>query len=345
VTLPWELGFRYPWLLAAAAAALPVAYLLSRRTGRVVFSSLAVLPARGSSWRARFAWLPAALLALATVGLAIAAAGPRTEDDLHRIHREGIAIMMVVDTSGSMRALDLAREGRKETRLDAVKRVFEEFVLGGDGLRGRPDDAIGLVSFGGYADTRAPLTLDHEQLAAIARSLHIVTERAEDGTALGDGLGLAVERLYRSDARSKVAILLTDGVQNAGELSPAAAAELARTKGVKVYTVGAGTTGMAPVEVEDPFTGEPVIRAVPVEIDEETLQSIAAATGGRYFRATDADALIDVYREIDALERTDLGEDREVEYHEHYQLVLAVSLLLACLGWLGQASVFRRLPG
>ncbi len=337
-------GFRHPWLLLTALLALPVFYWSYRASARVLFSSLAALPTRGSTWRTALSWVPAALLAIATLALAVALAGPRTATDLRRIRREGIAIMMVVDISGSMRALDLARDGNKDTRLDAVKRVFEDFVLGGNGLPGRPNDAIGIVSFAGYADTRAPLTLDHEQVAEIAKRLRIVTDRSEDGTALGDGLGLAVERLHRSKARSKIAIVLTDGVNNAGELTPSAAAQLAKKKGIKVYTIGAGTTGMAPIEVPDPFTGRPTMQAVPVEIDEATLQEIAAETNGQYFRASDAEALAQVYREIDSLERSELGEERETEYHELYALPLGLGLALACLGWLAQLTVFRRLP-
>ena len=336
--------FREPWFLAIGLAALPV-WLLSRRApGRVVFSSLAVLPSYAKSWRMRLSWLVDARFAVSVVALAIALAGPRTADSATQVRSEGIAVMMVIDISGSMRALDLSAEDEERTRLDAVKQVFETFVHGGGDMRGRPDDAIGVVTFARYADTACPLTLDHSNLTTVARGLEIVTERSEDGTAVGDGLGLAVERLRQSPARSRVAILLTDGVNNAGDEEPLAAAELARTQGVKVYTIGAGTDGLAPVRVRDPFTGQMVLRPTRVEIDEKTLREVAERTTGKYFRATDADALTSVYEQIDLLERTELSENRHRQYHEYFPLALALGLAAACAAWLLRGTAFRRLP-
>ncbi len=338
------LEFREPALLLLALLAIPV-YLLARRApGRVVFSSLALLPRGNRGLRARVAWLPDAALALAVVALVAAAAGPRVGERFSRVHREGIAIMMVVDVSGSMRALDLSTEERERTRLEAVQDVFEAFVLGGGGLPGRRDDAIGLIRFAGYADTAAPLTLDHENLAAIARDLEIVRQRSEDGTAIGDALGLAVERLRGSSATSRVVLLLTDGVHNAGVETPVAAAELARSMGIKVYTIGAGTTGLAPVRVEDPRTGRSALRAVSVEVDEGMLADIADRTGGQFFRANNADALIRVYEEIDRLERTRISEERFRQYDELFAIPLALGLVLVVAGWLVRVAVFARLP-
>ena len=336
------LEFREPLLLLLALLAGPL-YLLARRApGRVLYSSLALLPAAGS-WRARLAWLPDLLLALALVALVLALAGPRIGERVSHIEREGIAIMMVVDTSGSMSALDLSTSVRERTRLQAVQDVFERFVLGGGDLPGRPDDAVGLVSFAGYADTAAPLTLDHENLVAVARNLEITTLREENFTAIGDALGLAVERLRESPAESRIAVLLTDGVHNAGVETPAAAAELARTQGVKVYTIGAGSSGIAHMRVSN-GRGGTTLRAVAVEIDEETLRDVAERTGGRYFRADNAEALIDVYAEIDRLERSRLTEDRTRQYEELFSLPLLAGLLLAAFGWLGRGAVFARTP-
>lgn len=340
-----ELELTRPLWLLAMVLALPVFLLGFRRGGgRVVFSSFRVLPSAGASWRTALAWVPDLLLALAVVALAIALAGPRRGNKDSRIRAEGIAIAMVVDTSGSMRALDLSEGSRRRTRLDAVVEVFKEFVNGAGDLPGRPDDAIGVISFAGYADTRSPLTLDHQMVTRVADELEIVSDRSEDGTALGDGLGLAVERLRRSKAQSRVAILLTDGVQNAGVESPTSAADLAAQAGIKVYTIGAGTNGMAPIETTDPFTGRAVLRSVPVEIDEATLRQIADATGGTYFRATDANSLRAIYGEIDRLERTELDETRYLDYHLYYGHLVVLALLLAGLGWLGRATLWRRLP-
>ena len=334
---------RQPWFLLAALAAIPLYMWARRPPGRLTFSSLRLLPAR-RSWRARTSFVPAALLSLAVVAMAVAVAGPRVPDRRGAVRREGIAIMMVVDISGSMRALDLSTAKTERTRLQAVVDVFDDFVSGKHGLPGRPNDAIGLISFAGYADTRSPLTLDHDNLVAIARSLEIVNDRSEDGTALGDGLGLAVERLRESKARSRIAILLTDGVSNAGTDAPLDSARLARKLGIKVYTVGAGTNGLAPIRVEDPFTGRSVLRQTMVEIDEETMRAIADQTGGAYFRATDAEGLRRVYGQIDRLERSELKGEKWRQYREEFALPLALGLLLAALGLLGECTLWRRLP-
>ena len=251
--------------------------------------------------------------------------------------------MMVVDTSGSMAALDLSTSVRERTRLQAALDVFEQFVLGGSGLPGRPDDAVGLVSFAGYADTAAPLTLDHESLVAVARNLEITTLREENFTAIGDALGLAVERLRESPAQSRIAVLLTDGVNNAGVETPIAAAELARSQGVKVYCIGAGSTGIAHMRVPDGRRGT-ALRAVAVEIDEETLRATAERTGGRYFRADSAEALAEIYKEIDRLERSKITEDRSRQYEELFALPLLAALLLMALGWCSRAALFPRVP-
>ena len=335
--------FREPALLLLALLALPV-FLLARRTpGRLVFSSLRILPDEDGGWRRRLVWLPDAVLCLALVALVVALAGPRTGERVSRIQREGIAVMMVIDISSSMRALDLSTAARERTRLEAVQDVFEAFVLGNGDLPGRPDDAIGLVSFAGFADTAVPLTLDHNSLAAVARDLTTVSDRREDGTAIGDALALAVERLRESTAQSRIAVVLTDGVNNAGVESPAAAAELARSMGVKVYTIGAGTTGLAPVRVEDRF-GRSVLRSVRVEVDEAVLRRVAEVAGGRFFRVEDAAGLERVYAEIDRLERTRITEDRFRQYHERFALPLALALALLALAWLSRSALFARLP-
>ncbi len=335
--------FREPLLLLLALLAIPV-FMLARRTpGRLVFSSLKILPDEAGGWRRRLAWVPDAVLCLALIALVVALAGPRMGERFSRIHREGVAIMMVVDVSSSMRALDLSTAARERTRLEAVQDVFEAFVLGDGDMPGRPDDAIGLVSFAGFADTAVPLTLDHNNLTAVARNLDTVTDRGEDGTAIGDALALAVERLRESTAQSRIAVVLTDGVNNTGVESPAAAAELARSIGVKVYTIGAGTTGLAPVRVEDRF-GRTVLRSMRVEVDEAVLRRIAEVGGGRFFRAEDAEGLERVYAEIDRLERTRITEDRFRQYDEMFALPLALALALLAVGWLSRGALFARLP-
>jgi Ca-activated chloride channel family protein len=339
----WE--FRDPWFFLLLPLVLIVIWLASRSTSVLVFSSLSTLEHTSKSFRQRLSRLPAVLLGLATLAMIVALARPRTPERETRVSREGIAIMMIVDLSSSMNARDLVEEDRSVNRLDVVKDVFIDFVLGGQRTesRGRPDDLIGLVTFAGYADSVGPLTLDHGNLAAIVDDLEIVDVRSEDGTAVGDGLGLAVERLRRSKAKSRVAILLTDGVNNAGVIPPNKAAELAAEYDIKVYCIGAGTNGVAPMPATD-FFGRATLVAQPVEIDEETLKQIADKTGGRYFRAENKQAMEDIYGEIDQLERTEVTELRYLRYTEHFGLFVASSLGLLVAAALLKRSVFRRLP-
>lgn len=338
IRLASGVDFAHPYFLFIGLAALPAAWWSFRGTGRVAFSSLRVLPASGSTWRTRIAWLPDAMMALAVVALAVAASGPRLGDDTARIRREGIAVMMAIDVSGSMRALDLGTSD-EETRLFAVKKVFEKFVLGSDKLAGRGDDAIGLVAFARYADTRAPLTLDHGNLVTAARQLDFAGQD-EDGTAIGAGLALAVARLSDFKAKSKVAILLTDGVSNYHEIDEDAAIAEAVRNGIKVYTIGAGSHGVAPIRIP----GRNQIVNVPVEIDEAMLKKIAEKTNGKYFRATDADALRTIYATIDKLERTEIEETRFTQYHEYYARFVALALALVVAALLARATFLRRIP-
>ncbi len=335
--------FAEPVLLVLLAL-VPAIFLLSYLSrGRVIYSSLKLLPAHSSSWRTRLAWLPDALFAVAVAALVVAAAGPRRGEENSKIRREGIAIMCAIDISGSMMALDLSPPKKEQTRLDAVKEVFERFVLGGSELGGRPDDAIGLVSFARYADTRSPLTLDHANLIAAARQLQLVSDRSEDGTAIGAGLALGVERLRSFKAKSKVLVLLTDGVQNFDEISIDSAIDDARAGKVKVYTIGAGTNGMAAVRVPTGDGGSRLMQTE-VQIDEQTLREIADKTGGKYFRATDNASLKSVYEQINTLERTTLEDTQFANYQQLFAWFLASGMALLVLALLLRATVFRRVP-
>ncbi len=242
----------------------------------------------------------------------------------------------------SMRALDLSEKNRELTRLDAVKHVFEQFVLGGGGLAGRDDDAIGLVAFARYADTRSPLTLDHGNLATAARQLEFAPQ-AEDGTAIGAGLELAVQRLAEFKARSKIIILLTDGESNVHDIDEDTAIEDAVKAGIKVYTIGAGTNGVAPIRI-DRGDGASELRQMQVSIDETTLRKIADKTGGQYFRATDNASLGKIYAQIDKLERTQLEEERFTRYREYYGMFTVIAMALVFLAFVLRGTVFRRLP-
>ncbi|HEY2775849.1 MAG TPA: VWA domain-containing protein [Candidatus Binatia bacterium] len=335
---------RDPFLLGLALLA-PVVYALASRLPSVVtVSTLSHFHGAPRSLRSRLSKLPALLLAVATLLLAVALAGPRTGDTTNYVHREGIAIVMAVDRSGSMNARDFVAGDASVSRLDAVKRVFHEFVEGGKGdEKGRPDDLIGLVVFGTYADGVCPLTLDHANLMQILDDVKIASEASEASTALGEGLGLAIERLRESKAKSKVVILLTDGVSNAGDLDPMQAAKLAADNGIKVYTIAAGSKGLAPIPVVG-ADGREYLRRVYVDVDEETMRRIADATGGRYFHARDADKLTEIYKEIDKLERSDITEVRYLQYREHFGPLVEAAAALTMLAALASATLLRRLP-
>jgi Ca-activated chloride channel family protein len=266
-----------------------------------------------------------------------------------------------------MRAVDFELDGQRTSRLEAVKRVVEQFVLGGSSLPGRPDDLIGLIVFARYADSRCPLTLDHDHLIDTVRTTQFVgvqNRDEEDGTGIGDALGLAVERLQSLDQRvevrsadrieSKVIILLTDGENNVGDLDPLTAADMAAAFGIRVYTIGAGTdAAFAPVPVT--VGGRTVTRRMAVGLDEQTLRGIADRTGGRYFRATDTDSLEEIYARIDELERTEIEQRRYTDYQElaveptrlgglAVPPLLAVVLLLLGLEVLLTSTRLRTLP-
>jgi Ca-activated chloride channel family protein len=314
---------------------LPLALLpwwphLRRRPAALVHSdgSLAAEAAR-ASLASRLRWILPLVRSAVLALLVVALARPVKTDEETRIRTEGIAIMLVVDRSSSMLAMDFTIGGVRVDRLAALKAVVRDFVRGGDGLPGRPNDLIGAVSFARFADGIAPLTLDHDHVLAALAQVSVANRREEDGTAIGDAVALGVERLrdvaVRSDGeedgrstttvKSRVLILLTDGENNAGDIDPRAAAELARTFGVRIHTIGVGTRGEAPFPFQDPF-GNRVVRLVPVTIDEDLLRAMAETTGGQYFRATDSASLRAIYEAIDALEKTETERSSFVRYAE-----------------------------
>ncbi|MBN1555563.1 MAG: VWA domain-containing protein [Phycisphaerae bacterium] len=315
------------WFLwALLVVPLLLGWWLGRRRRAVKFSSTEIAGSLHTTLRVRLRWLPNALRLGVVVLLILAVARPQKGREQTKIYSEGIAIEMLVDRSGSMRAMDFQLAGRPVDRLTAVKDVAGKFITGGEGLAGRPNDMIGMISFARYADNVSPLTLDHGYLSDKLRNTEIVTERSEDGTAVGEAIGLGVERL-RSLAeqrekdnappiQSQVLILLTDGENNAGDLDPIAAARIAKTLGVRIYTIGVGTKGRAPIPVVNPFTGKQQMQWMRVSIDEKTLRDIAKATGGKYFRATDTDSLRNIYARIDAMEKTKIDERRFADYRQ-----------------------------
>lgn len=325
------------FVLWLAALTLPRWLGRGRRDAALRFSSLSLLRDLGPSPSLLLRRVFQALRVLSVALLLIALLRPQTGRTLTQVDTEGIDIMLVLDTSGSMQALDLDadREIRsRRNRLDVAKEVVERFVAG------RGDDLIGLVVFGEEAFTQCPLTLDHDVLGSFLQEVEIGV--AGDATALGDAVGTAVKRLRDSEAESKVIILLTDGVNNAGSLAPMTAAEIAETLGVKIYAIGAGVRGEAPFLVQTAFGSRVVYQAN--MIDEESLEAMAARTGGRYFRAEDAEALEAIYEEIDRLEKTEITMERYTEYEERYRWLVVPAILLLLVEILALGTRWRKLP-
>lgn len=261
--------------------------------------------------------------------LIMALARPQSSNSWQNVTTEGIDIVIALDISSSMLAMDF-----QPNRLEAAKDVAMKFISG------RPNDKIGLVVFSGESFTQCPLTTDHATVINLFRNIE--TGMIEDGTAIGNGLATAVSRLKESNAISRVVILLTDGDNNRGEIAPVTAAELAKTFGIRVYTVGVGTMGTAPYPVQTPFGVQ--VRDMEVKIDEPTLQKIAAATDGKYFRATNNTSLADIYKEIDKLEKSKMEVHEFSKKEEQYLKHAIAGALLLIIGLGLKITIFRNIP-
>lgn len=322
-------------LVLGLLALLPLVYWIQRhwedrRSGALRFSAVKAVQATGtgrSRWRHR---IPGVLRMLVLAAGIVALARPQTGVTSESILTEGIDIVLAMDVSSSMLAEDL-----EPNRLEAAKAVAAQFV------QGRRNDRIGLVAFAAEAYTQAPLTVDYGVIVSLLSELEM--GMIEDGTAVGMGLATAVKRLQASDAESKVVVLLTDGRSNRGEIGPTTAAQMAQALGVRVYTIGAGTQGMARVPVDDPLRGRRYVN-MRVDLDEPTLRDMAELTGGQYFRATDRESLEAIYAEIDELETTEIQVEDFTRYGERFPPILGAGLLLLFLEiGLGQTA-FRKLP-
>ncbi|MBN1447447.1 MAG: VWA domain-containing protein [Bacteroidetes bacterium] len=306
-------------------------YIWKRRvlTAAMKHSSLAVFDQIPSGWRVHLRPLPFILRLLALGVLIVAFARPQSSARGEKVFREGIDITIVLDISGSMLAEDF-----RPNRLDAAKEVAKEFI------QGRINDRIGLVIFAGESFTQCPLTTDYAVLIDLLEK--VKTGYLEDGTAIGEGIANAVNRMKSSKSKSKVMILLTDGINNMGSIDPATAAEIAETFGIRIYTIGVGTRGMAPYPVQTPFGVQ--YQPVPVEIDEDMLGQVAAITDGQYFRATSNRKLKEIYEEIDKLERTKIEVTEFHRYTELFYPYLLLGLGLLLTELLLSAFVFRKIP-
>lgn len=275
-------------------------------------------------------WLrhyPPVFRSLALAALAVALARPQSSMSFEDVVTEGIDIVIALDISGSMLAEDF-----KPNRLQAAKKVAMDFI------GGRPNDRIGLVIYSGETFTQCPLTIDHDVLLNLFNE--IKNGMIEDGTAIGDGLATAVNRLKESDAKSKVVILLTDGQQTAGSIPPLTAGEIAKQFGVRVYTIGVGTIGEAPYPFQTPF-GTTQYQNVPVKIDEVTLEGIADVTGGAYFRATDNKKLAEIYAEIDSMEKTKIEVTQYRKKSEQFLPWAILGTFFVLLEFILKNTLFR----
>lgn len=327
--------FHDPWFLALLVL-VPAVFGGWRGAGATLrYPMVAAFKGIAPGRRTRFRWFLPALRTLAFASLVVALARPQLGHAPSRVFSEGVDMVLAVDVSGSMLAEDFELDGQRANRLEVVKSTVRRF------LAGRPGDRVGLVLFAGRPYTQCPLTLDHGWLLQNLDRTQVGI--IEDGTAVGSALATAVSRLEASSAKSKVIVLLTDGRNNAGKVSPLTAAEAAKSMGYKVYTIGVGSKGLAPFPATDLF-GNRVYRPVQVDIDEDSLKKIAAMTGGRYFRATGSESLEAIYAEIDELETTRFEGLQYLEYHELY-VWLALAAFLALAGeWVLGESWLRVLP-
>ncbi len=311
------------WLLILVPM-IAVWLITKKKRHGIVYSTAVDLALLPKTLRSKTLWIPPCIALIGLSILIICIARPQKVFERTQQHADGVAIEMVIDRSSSMNAHDFTIDGVQVDRLTAVKIVAGDFIEGMGSLDGRSGDLIGLVTFAGFADSNCPMTFDHSYLVSdVLSSINIVNERSEDGTAIGDALALAVERLSSlnekvendsgNSIQSKVIILLTDGENNQGDIDPLTAADMAAAMDITVYTIGAGTNGWAPFPSQDLF-GRTVMRNQPVVIDEETLQSIAEITDGKYFRATDTDSLKEIYAIIDEMERSEITQRTYVNH-------------------------------
>lgn len=330
-------AFAQPWALLLLLLLPLLAWLRGARgtAPAVLFSSLAPLRAMGRLRRSKAGALMAGLFWAGLALLIIGLARPQLGRTRSRVQSSGIDIMLAIDVSRSMLAEDLSIGSERANRVDAVKQVTRKFI------ESRPNDRIGMLCFAGRPYLVGPLTLNHDWLLQNLERVRIGL--VEDGTAIGSAIASAANRLKEREAKSKIVVLLTDGDNNAGKVTPATAAEAAKALGIKVYTIGAGTRGYAPVPVQD-FFGRTVYQQVKVEVDEKTLKEVAALTGAEYYRATDGKSLEQIFKQIDKLEKSTIELDQYREYRELFPWCLGAGFVFIALQMVLAQSLWWNLP-
>ncbi|MFK5921208.1 MAG: VWA domain-containing protein [Verrucomicrobiota bacterium] len=324
--------FVHPWALLLLLL-IPVLAVMKGRRGQqatVVFSSLHILRQLGPMTRSRAGAIRLALIYLSIALLILALARPQKVRSTERTSESGIELLIAIDVSRSMQVTDFTLGGRKATRLQAAKKVTRDFI------RGRETDRIGVIAFAGRPYLVAPITLDHEWIEDSLERVRIGL--VEDGTAIGSAIGATARRLEKRPAKSKVVVLITDGVNNAGSLTPITAAKLAKTLGIKIYTIAVGTYGNYTVQTP---VGPQHLQQ---EFDEETLKEIARIADGEYFRAQDTSSLERIFGLIDKLEKTEVKKHVTVHAKEYFFWFAISSLAFALLSLIGGETFWRRLP-
>jgi len=331
------LRFASPWFFLLLLLIPLIVWYRRRRHRPPAMASSALFPAAEvpASAALRLRPMVPALKYLVLVLMIVALARPQWGTERTEVLTEGINIVMALDLSESMAALDFKKKGRVVNRLEAVKGVVQEFVAG------RSGDRIGMVVFGTHAYTQLPLTRDYNTMVSMLDRLKIGA--AGKRTAIGDAIGISLKRLADIESKSNIIILLTDGQSNAGELSPVTAGEIAREKHVKIYTIGVGSRGKAPFLVNDPIFGQRYVYQR-VSIDEETLQTIAENTGGRYFRAENLEGLQEIYDTIDKLEKTEVKVDIFADYSEIYPWLLVPAVIFLLVNVVLRSTRFLVVP-
>lgn len=326
--------FADPLYFSLCLLLVPVLSLGKSQGGRIRYSSIERLKRMKTAARFHPRQLLLVMRCAALILFALALARPQAGKKISEISSEGVDIMLALDTSGSMQGLDFKLDGKQASRLDAVKKVAAEFI------RNRPGDRIGLVVFAEEAFTQCPLTLDHGILIDFLG--RIETGMAGEATAIGSGIGTAVNRMKDLKAKSKVIVLMTDGVNNIGRLPPDTAADLAQSFGIKVYTIGIGSKGDVPFLVDTPFGTQYVYQKA--DLDEDALRQIAQTTKARYFRAFDTERFKEIYSEIDRLEKTEAKIKQYTEYRELFAWFAGPALLLILGELLLGQTLFRKIP-
>jgi len=322
------------FVLGAAVIALMVYYQLTRkkvRSASIKYSDLKIVKRSARTGRSRFRFILTALRISAVAMFIVAFARPQAGTENREVSSEGIDIMLVLDISGSMKAEDFKPQNRLYVAKEEIKRFVSK----------RISDRLGLVVFSASSFTQCPLTLDYGVLLTFLDQVKF--GMVKDGTAIGMALANSINRLRESPSKSKVVVLLTDGVNNAGEIDPLTAAGIAKTMGVKIYTIGVGKPGNAMYPVDDPIFGKRYVY-MPNEIDEEVLTEIAAKTGGKYFRARSKSELSEIYDEIDQMEKTEIKVKEYVQYRELFILFVYFGLGLLILEIILSQTIFRKIP-